>query len=85
MHSVLTGTPKLPETLDKLNAQIDSIHTLDERNKHQVYNKKENRKMATTVPTPKNLQLIKLYKKHRNSPIVNCQLLIRTCLIQCLN
>ena len=43
MHSLLTGTPKLPETLDKLIVRMNSIHTRNTTNKHQVYNKKENR------------------------------------------
>ena len=43
IHSLLTGTPKLPETLDKLIVKMDSIHTRTTRNKHQVYSKKENR------------------------------------------
>ena len=43
IHSLLTGTPKLPETLDKLIVRMDSIHTRNTRNKHQVYSKKENK------------------------------------------
>ena len=43
IHSLLTGTPTLPETLNKLIVKMDSIHTLTTRNKHQVYSKKENR------------------------------------------
>ena len=43
IHSLLTGTPKLPETLDKLIVKMDTIHTRTTRNKHQVYSKNENR------------------------------------------
>ena len=43
IHSLLTGTPKLLETLDKLFVKMDSIHIRTTRNKHQVYSRKENR------------------------------------------
>ena len=62
MHSLLTGTPELPETLDKLNAQIDSIHTRDARNKHQVYNKKENRNKTKYTMDPGIYFLMKTNK-----------------------
>ena len=41
IHSLLTGTPKLPETLDKRIFKLDSIHTRTTRNKHRVYSKKK--------------------------------------------
>ena len=37
IHSFLTGTPKLPEILDKLIVKMDSIHIRNTTNKHQVY------------------------------------------------
>ena len=64
---LLTGTPILPETFDKLIVRINSIHTLNIRNKHQVYSKNENRAIGKRqkVPTIKNLeQLPKLHKEY---------------------
>ena len=70
VNFLLNDTPKLPETLVKLIVRMDSIHTRNTRNKHQVYSKKENRaiwKAATKVSILKNLeQLPNLYKNHRN-------------------
>ena len=43
IHSLLTGTPKLPETLDKLIVKMNSVHTRNTRHKHQVYSKNEKR------------------------------------------
>ena len=34
IHFLLTGTPKLPETLNKRIARMDSVHTRNTRNKH---------------------------------------------------
>ena len=34
IHSLLTGTPKLPETLDKLIVKMNSVHTRNTRHKH---------------------------------------------------
>ena len=41
IHSLLKGTPKLPEVLHKLIIPTDTIHTRNTRHKHQVYSKRE--------------------------------------------
>ena len=43
VNFLLNDTPKLPETLVKLIVRMDSIHTRNTRQKHQLYSKKENR------------------------------------------
>ena len=43
IHSLLTGTPILPKTLNKLIVRMDSIHARNTRKKHQFDSKKENR------------------------------------------
>ena len=49
IHSLLKGTPRLPEVLHKLIIPTDTIHTRNTRHKHQVYSKREkaNRKTST--------------------------------------
>ena len=41
IHSLLKGTPRLPEVLHKLIIPTDTIHTRNTRHKHQVYSKRE--------------------------------------------
>ena len=71
VNALSTGTPKLPETLDTIIVRMDPIHTRNIRNKDQLYSKKRkygNRKTATKVSTPKNLQrLSNLFKNNKES------------------
>ena len=41
IHSLLKGTPRLPEVLHKLIIPTDTIHTRNTRHKHQVYSKRD--------------------------------------------
>ena len=41
IHSLLKGTPRLPEVLHKLIIPTDRIHTRNTRKKHQVYSIRE--------------------------------------------
>ena len=41
IHSLVTGSPKLPETLSKLIVPTNKIHTQNTRHRNQIYHKKE--------------------------------------------
>ena len=46
IHSLITGSPKLPEPLQNLIIPINTIHRQNTRNKHQIYSKKENKSIG---------------------------------------
>ena len=47
IHSLLKGTPRLPEVLHKLIIPIDRIHTNNTRKKHQVYSIREKKQLES--------------------------------------
>ena len=46
IHSLLTNSPKLPDTLKKLIIPIDRVHSCNTRKKHQIYSKKANKSIG---------------------------------------